>query len=362
MTPLVSFVSSHAELGGSERVLNELLDLLPDRIASVACLREGPFVDRLRDQGVSVSVISTGPGPISILKSAVALRRHLADVRPEVIHANGVKAAVVCVLARPRRPIVWWKHDFSWDGRLARTIAKRCALVVGVSEAVLETLPPSVERVVVHPGVHIDQIDRRDARARLVSELELDAGASIVTLVGRMHPVKGHRELLSVIPELAAAGVHVTFVGPSDPDHASYARAIASEADRHPNLHVLGGRDDVLDVIAASDAVAIPSVTDDRGMGREGFGLVAVEAMALGTPVVAYAAGALPEVVGGCGVLVPEGDRRALLAALTDLMSREGATRARDLVDCGRRRAARHFAPETMVASALDAYSRATDL
>ena len=78
-------------------------------------------------------------------------------------------------------------------------------------------------------------------------------------------------------------------------------------------------------------ALALPSRT-------EGFGLPALEAMARGCPVVASAAGALPEVVGGAGLLVPAGDADALAAALARLIDDEDERRRR--AEAGRRRAA----------------------
>jgi glycosyltransferase involved in cell wall biosynthesis len=72
--------------------------------------------------------------------------------------------------------------------------------------------------------------------------------------------------------------------------------------------------------MAGSDVVVVPSVLDDAHGWREGFGLVPVEAMQAGTPVVAYASGALPEVLGDAAVLVPEGDRVALARAIADVL------------------------------------------
>jgi glycosyltransferase involved in cell wall biosynthesis len=89
-------------------------------------------------------------------------------------------------------------------------------------------------------------------------------------------------------------------------------------------------------------------------MGREGFGFVGLEAMAAGTPVVGYADGALPEVLGDCALLVAPGDRRALRDAILTVL-REPQTRAR-MVECGRLRVARLFRVERTVAAMKDRY------
>src|SRR5439155_19707616 len=97
---------------------------------------------------------------------------------------------------------------------------------------------------------------------------------------------------------------------------------------------VRGHHPDAPAVMAGCDLVAMPSVPDERGMGREGFGLVGLEAMAVGTPVVGYADGALPEVIGDCAELVPEGDREALAGAIVTLLDDPG--RRERMAECGR--------------------------
>ena len=87
---------------------------------------------------------------------------------------------------------------------------------------------------------------------------------------------------------------------------------------------------------------------------QEGFGVVFVEAMAAGLPVVACRAAAVPEVVldGQTGVLVPPRDPEALARALADLLRRP--ERARELGEAGRRRAA-EFTPTLIAERFLDA-------
>ncbi|MBW3614756.1 MAG: glycosyltransferase, partial [Actinobacteria bacterium] len=71
------------------------------------------------------------------------------------------------------------------------------------------------------------------------------------------------------------------------------------------------------DLLAGAAVLVLPSV-------YEGFGFPALEAMAAGTPVVATAAGALPEVVGSAARLVPPGDVDALAAAIAEVVDDAG--------------------------------------
>lgn len=73
--------------------------------------------------------------------AAYRVRKLLQVARPQILHANGLKATLVCQLAvlGTGIPLVWVKHDFSWDGWMARAAALRCASVIGVSKAVTGT-------------------------------------------------------------------------------------------------------------------------------------------------------------------------------------------------------------------------------
>ncbi|MEA2367413.1 MAG: hypothetical protein QOH38_131 [Thermoleophilaceae bacterium] len=323
----VTFVISHALQGGSERYLELLLDHLdPGWVHGIVSLQDGPFVERLRASGHDVAVIETGPR-LSMLASALRMRRLLRRSPPALIHANGMKAALVAALATPKTgiPIVWVKHDFSWDGPLARAVAWRCDQVVGVSAAVTATFGGRLrERVrVVHNGIPPIERDREAARA-LVVDLAGGAG-EVVVLVGRFHPAKGQIELVEAAPRVLERrpGTRFLLLGGDDPYQLDYARAVRrriEELGLGESVLLPGHHADAPGVMAGCDVVAMPSMPDERGMGREGFGLVGLEAMAVGTPVVGYAGGAMPEVLGDHAALVPEGDRTALADAIAGLL------------------------------------------
>ena len=362
----VTFVSSHARQGGAERSLTTLLSALPAPwVAGVVCLEHGPLVEELRRRRFPTSVLSTGAGGLSIARSALRLRRVLRRTAPAVVHANGIKAALVSVLAAlgTGRAVLWMKHDYSWDGPLARVLASRCAAVVGVSRAVTEALPARLGgRVhVVHNALAEAVPEREAAAARLRELLGAEAGEPIVTLVGRLDPPKGQRELLAVAPEVLehTPSTHFLFVGGEHEPHLDYAARLRREGEQLADaVRFLGHRDDAFEIIAGSDVVVVPTVVY-RGFGRESFSLVALEAMAAGTPVVGYADGGLPEVLADCGRLVAPGDRRALADAIAELLA-DPALRER-LARCGRDRAAREFSVERMTAAMKEHYRAAAN-
>jgi glycosyltransferase involved in cell wall biosynthesis len=364
----VMFVSSHARLGGEENYLARLLEELgPEWVAGVVALEDAPFVERLRSLGAPTVVIPTSARAPGMLRSALRLRRALGRAKPQVVHANGVKAAVVCAVATfgSRFPLIWLKHDFSWDGRLARAVASRCDQVVGVSEAVTETFRGGTRRKVhvVHNGLPPLEVDRGRGRRTLESLVGVP-GAEIVSLVGRIDPTKGHGELLAVLPDLRARRprLHVAFIGAEHFPHLEFAAELKqglAARGLEEAVTFVGFREDAIDLIAGSDVVVIPSTIDDRGLGREGFPYVGLEAMAVGTPVVGYEHGGLPELLGECGLLVPPGDRAALRHAILDVLE-DDAERER-LVTCGRSRMQERFSLAGMVEAMKARYREAAD-
>lgn len=360
----VLFVSSHARLGGSERYLTTLIEALgPAWVRGVVVLEEGPLVDELRAAGVPAEVVPTSPRLPGILRSAWRVRRRLSRQRGVVVHANGVKAALVATLAAlgTRAQVIWVKHDFSFDGRFARLIAGRCGEVIGVSSAVTATFPDRMKGKVrvVHNGIAEVEIDPIASRRRLNALLGPPPATAVVALVARLEPVKGHQEVLAVARSVANAvpGARIAFIGGESAPYPGYPAELRAQVEGEGLDDVvafLGHRDDALELMAGADAVAVPTAVGEHGAG-EGFGYAALEAMAVGTPVVGYAHGGLPELAGDCALLVPAGDRAALGAALVELL-RDSAVSER-LVRCGRERVASKFSLDRVVATMKERYA-----
>jgi glycosyltransferase involved in cell wall biosynthesis len=357
----VTFVSSHARLGGAEGYLMTLLEELgPEWIHEVVVLQDGPLLSQLASYPVHVIPTSRRAG---IAVSAWKLRRHLRRTRPALVHANGVKAALVCALAGA--PLLWLKHDFSWDGRIARFIGRRSRLVVGVSAAVTQTFEgTNVVTRVVHTGIREIRVDRAAGRLRLLEALGPPEPTAVAAIAARVDPIKGHGEVLAVLPEILerVPGFRLAIMGAEHAPHLEHAAGLrrwVAERGLEDAVAFLGYRDDATVLMSGCDAVLIPSIVEESGLGREGFPLTALEAMAVGTPVIGYDHGGLPELVGDCGVLVPPGDRAALRGAILDVVGDEGL-RSR-LARCGPERVATRFALPRFVEEMKERYREAAN-
>ncbi|MCW2830167.1 MAG: glycosyl transferase family 1, partial [Aeromicrobium sp.] len=130
----------------------------------------------------------------------------------------------------------------------------------------------------------------------------------IVAIASADRPLKGVVHLLEAVAKLRTEhDVELQLVSHLEPGGATERRiAQLGLADA---VHVVNGISDeaLADLLASAEIMCVPSL-------YEGFSLPTVEAMSCGTPVVASRAGALPEVVGDCAVLVEPGDSDALAA------------------------------------------------
>lgn len=165
-----------------------------------------------------------------------------------------------------------------------------------------------------------------------VPERPLSTGHHRVGFVSRLVPEKGGALAVAAFAR-AAEGLDATLeivgAGPDEP----HLRALAGD-----DVVFTGplAQEEALARIAAYDVLLVPSTATPRW--KEQFGRVVAQALAAGTPVIASDSGSLPEVVGDCGEIVPEGDVDALAVRLGALL-RDPKRRA-ELAARGRRRAA----------------------
>ncbi len=169
---------------------------------------------------------------------------------------------------------------------------------------------------------------------------------------------KGVLYLLQALQLLGDDGIRLTIVDDAG-RHSSYVEDVGplpsygSELVRKLNLdgkvRFTGRltREQLAQHYAAARIAVVPSL-------YEGFGLPAAEAMACGTPVIATKGGALPEVVGDAGMLVPPADADALAAAIRQLLNNEEAQQR--MSEAGKKRVKEHFNWEQAARKTLEVY------
>ena len=373
----VLMVHQGAELYGSDKTLLMLVEGLLRQGSwwpIVIVPFEGPLIAALRALGAEVHVADvlkvsratlSGRGLARMLVGASRCLRRIDVIvarRPiAVVYSNTVAVLGGAVWARRRRlPHVWHVHEIVLSPGSARRgfpflVAALAHRVIANSRATRDWLcsaQPRLGRVcaVVFNGVPTP-VPPPAARVAAMRR-RLGAGESdvLISLVGRLNHWKGHEVLLDALGRLEASGragrLRVAIVGSAFAGQEHHAEAFRAQSLRlglGSLVTFVPFVDDVWPVWFATDIAAVPSTEP------EPFGLVAIEAMAAGVPVVAARHGGLEDIVvdGLTGALVTPRDATALAAAL-DSLGTDGALR-RSLGEAGRARQRETFSVEAYV-------------
>lgn len=367
----VLLVSSRAS-GGLARHVSALLAALPapEYELAVACDPEGLIADTAR--ALSLPVYGVSFQQTARTTRAMLAAWHLSAVisgfRANLVHTHsyqaGLVGAVSVPLSRPAR-LIATIHGFppapqegeapNAGARMAvRMIVGRAARVIAVSEAlrteILGLRPEAAEKLVMIPN----GVDVRTEPKLTVNEARATFGLQpdipLVGLVARLAPRKGIAEFLHAAQLIADRAPEAHFVLVGDGPLRTEAEALVAELGLAGRMHLLGYLDSVRNLLWALDVLAVSSLS-------EGSSISAMEAMALGKPVVGTAVGGVPEVIvdGDTGLLVPPGDPQALAEAVCALLADPG--RARSMGERGRQRAAAHFDIEMMLQRTKEVYA-----
>jgi glycosyltransferase involved in cell wall biosynthesis len=221
---------------------------------------------------------------------------------------------------------------------LKRLTSRRLAAHVAVSDSSareverLAGLPDGSVRTIHNGLAPVDPAPRR-------------GGGTLLGAAGRFVPQKGFDVLLRALAELPQASLLLVGDGPERPR----LERLVDELGLRDRVELTGWRPDAARLLAAVDAVVVPS-------RAEPFGLVALEAMSAGVPVIASAVDGLAEVVtdGETGLLVPPDDPRLLAEAIARVLVDRSLSRA--LGERGREVATTAFSRERMTGAFEDLY------
>jgi glycosyltransferase involved in cell wall biosynthesis len=264
--------------------------------------------------------------PVGVARLAQLARR----LRIDVVHSNSLHcwhgwAAAALI----RRPHVWHAREIVFQSRAAlgleRWLAHHFAdVVIAVSKAVASQLDPGNVTVVT------DEADPQmfnPARAGLFRrDAGIDDGTPLIGSIARLDTWKGFDVLLDAWGGVRRArpDAELVIAGGSVAGKEGYAAGLRDRASSTPGVHWLGPRGDVPEVLADLDVFVQVSTQP------EPFGLVLVEALAAGVPVVAGSAGGPLEILSAAGPaggrLVTPGDPAALAEAALTLLPPDGSS------------------------------------
>jgi glycosyltransferase involved in cell wall biosynthesis len=299
---------------------------------------EGRFSQALADLGHAPRVL--GPvrvsRPFSVRRARARLVEHLHATPVDVVvcHQPWAMVAFGGPVQRLGIPLVLWTHMATegrhWLERAARAAPPPDAVICSsrFTAASLQSWLGGPPVSVVYCPVSSVPVPTAGARRQVRRDLGAGEETVVITLAARAEPLKGHHVLVDALTHLTGhPRWQCWIVGdaqqPTERAYLAQVRAQVARAGLDGRVRLLGARDDVRRLVAASDIYCQPNTAP------EAFGLSCVEALSAGVPVVASALGGALEIVDDtCGCLTPQGNPLAVADTLKRLIDDDDWRRA----------------------------------
>jgi glycosyltransferase involved in cell wall biosynthesis len=361
----VLLVSPVGEIGGAEKVFLSLIEHLPKLQVEpvLACMRPGSLAEVARQLGIKVYEFRNHRyRQFSVVWEGIQwLAQVIRETEAQLAHANHAGHIYSSLATRSTNvPEVWqlydYPYDWDWVDQLSRRLPTEHIIFspnkVKSGYPHLHARPHSViPPTCIDPTYLRAFIPQDDIRVRY----NLSAGPLFLT-VARLQEHKGHRYLLDAVSTVVKSFPNVTFaiVGkPSGDEQEHYMQALQDRSKKlgiQKQVKFLGyvNESDLISLYHEASALVHPAIT-------EGFGLVLLEAMFLGIPVIAAAADGPGELIANhqTGLLVPPGDSNSLAQAIVKLLNDPDL--AKTLSNHGMA-AAEQFSLDKMVESTVNVY------
>ena len=316
--------------GGAEAQIATLLPCLAKSDLfeiSVVLFNHGRLAEELRLQGIRVTVFDEKViGSLALLKHLVSYLRNEPCV---IIHSHKPKDTVLSGLARllcPSAVLVrtvhgapepftgWNQFKMTFYEMLSKIVNKYIATnVIAVSSEICDAVGYAGNAKVrcIHNGIDLERVRARGKQRALRKDLGFLENDTVIGVVGRMTPIKGHQIFLKSAARLVQQeGDKVRFLIVGEGPLEGSLKELAISLGLGEKVIFAGHRNDVYDVIEAIDIFVLPSY-------HEGIPMVLLEAMALNRAVIASRVGGIPEVVDHevNGLLVSAGKENELAEA-----------------------------------------------
>jgi glycosyltransferase involved in cell wall biosynthesis len=347
----VLFVSHDSSMFGAQRVLLTLLSSIDRRAFTPMLLlpSDGPMASQAAALGIPVfferlvhwvpgSAVSTGRQRVrylarflrSLLSRCRAISRLITEHKVDLVYSNTVTCIEGAIAAqRTRKPHVWHIHEHILQNSdltplfpyrfYCAAIRFLASSVIFCSKGLASSYPLLSEKAfIVYNGLPFPPLrEKFSSHAELLRGLGCEVDTKVVAVVGSLFPRKDHMTFLAAAEKVARTVKNPVFliVGSGYESYTNRIRIRIRELQLDSRVRLLGWRDDVYNLLAGVDVLVISSE-------QESFGLTAIEALSMETPVVSTRCGGPEEIMvdGETGLLVPVKDPDAMADAIVKLL------------------------------------------
>lgn len=325
--------------GGVQRRLLALIPYLREDFSlHIVSFKGGELEDKFREASCEVKIIPRHGkfDPLCIWRVRNYILTHSFPIVHTHTHKPNTTGRISAILSHTPVIIAQEHNVDEWKGKFQRWIDVKLAhftdKILVVSRAVkdfyLSLGIPEDKITVIYNGLELEKF----YPAFTAKENNRWEGEPIVGFVGRIHPQKGIKALLTVGEEASRRIKEVKFLVVGEGPLKNWLIKEVEKRNLKNNFRILGKREDLPLLYSKMQVLLLPSY-------REGFPNVVLEAMASGVPVVATNAGGVTEIVenGTTGFVVKKGDTQSMLKHVLSLikereMREEMAKRAREKV------------------------------
>jgi glycosyltransferase involved in cell wall biosynthesis len=310
--------------GGAELLLRLFVEQAAEQPIDLAIVffEDGPLRHSFHHMGLETEVIPTGRlrQPVRYMQSIRAIAQSIETYDADLVFSWMPKAHLYGGWAARLRgvPAVWYQHGkprLSWTDQLSTLIPSDRIIACSQYVAQMQKkIWPARPVTVVHPAVKVSDFDPNSMPSALEArrKLGLPMDGPLIGLVGRLQQWKGIHVLVDAMPHVLKQhpSSHAIIVGGEhalEPDYLAFLHRRIEALGLGQAVQLVGYQSNIPLWMQAMDVIVHAS-------NREPFGMVVIEAMALGKPVVAGADGGPAEIItpGTDGLVAPHGDAGAL--------------------------------------------------
>lgn len=328
-----------SQIGGAEQHMLLLAQYLDKEqfTVRVACSKSptlDPWVKKLTD--LNIEVIRLNVSHKHDPRHFFTLKKLIREHKIHLLHAhiwNPASGRYAYLAAHATHtPLIVTEHDPFELGTIKEWMKKKLnthvAKIIAISEAnkkLLTTLYPSLKSriTLIHNGIDttwfssqlisLSETEKQQLRTQIFQAKPED---TVITCVAELHPRKGQEYLIKAAPLIQKKFPHIRIILVGKGNDHDRLQKLITQLDLTEIVLLIGHRNDVPYILAASDIFVLPSL-------KEAFGLVLLEAMTAGLPIVATRSGGVPDIIqeGKNGILIEPENEKALSKAIIELLT-----------------------------------------